>query len=43
MTVGILVRDRFGQDIFGTNTFHYDMKVDFEKENEYISVPFVCL
>lgn len=36
MTVGILVRDRFGQDIFGTNTFHYDMKVDFEKENEYI-------
>ncbi len=36
MTVGILVRDRFGQDIFGTNTFHYDMKVDFEKQNEYI-------
>lgn len=36
MTVGILLRDRFGQDIFGTNTFHYDMKIDFKKDKEYL-------
>lgn len=36
MTVGILLRDRFGQDIFGTNTFHYDMKIDFEKDKQYL-------
>jgi lipopolysaccharide transport system ATP-binding protein len=27
VTVGILIRDRFGQDIFGTNTHHLNMPV----------------
>lgn len=36
MTVGIMIRDKFGQDIFGTNTFHYKLKLDFKKNKEYI-------
>jgi len=36
MTIGILIRDRFGQDIFGTNTFFQEMKIDFEKEKKYV-------
>lgn len=28
--VGILIRDRFGQDIFGTNTYHHGMKLAAE-------------
>ena len=27
VTVGILIRDRFGQDIFGTNTYHLNVPV----------------
>jgi len=27
LTVGILIRDRFGQDIFGTNTYHLDVPI----------------
>ena len=27
ITVGILIRDKFGQDIFGTNTFHLKVPV----------------
>lgn len=29
MTVGILIRDRFAQDIFGTNTYYLQKKIDF--------------
>ncbi|WP_434580932.1 ABC transporter ATP-binding protein [Sulfurimonas sp. NW15] len=36
MTIGIIIRDRFGQDIFGTNTFFHNMTIDFEKEKKYI-------
>ncbi len=36
MTVGIMIRDRFGQDIFGTNTFYHNIDIDFKKDSEYI-------
>lgn len=36
MTVGIMIRDRFGQDIFGTNTFHHKLNIDFKAGREYI-------
>ncbi len=36
MTVGIMIRDKFGQDIFGTNTFHHKLAVDFKKDLDYI-------
>lgn len=36
MTVGIMIRDKFGQDIFGTNTFHHKLTLDFEKNSSYI-------
>jgi len=36
MTIGIMIRDRFGQDIFGTNSFHHNLKIDFKKNREYI-------
>jgi len=26
MTIGIIVRDRFGQDIFGTNSKHHNLE-----------------
>lgn len=35
MTVGILIRDRFGQDIFGTNTYHHKVNIDFEAQKSY--------
>jgi len=36
MTVGIMIRDKFGQDIFGTNSFHKKVEINFEKEKSYI-------
>lgn len=36
VTIGILIRDKFGQDIFGTNTYHYKMNIDFEANKKYI-------
>jgi lipopolysaccharide transport system ATP-binding protein len=36
MTIGILIRDKFGQDIFGTNTFHHNLKIDFKADHSYI-------
>ena len=35
VTVGILIRDRFGQDIFGTNTYHLNKEVFFKAGKEY--------
>lgn len=35
MTVGIMIRDKFGQDIFGTNTFHHKLNIDFEQHEQY--------
>ncbi|RKQ60614.1 lipopolysaccharide transport system ATP-binding protein [Thermovibrio guaymasensis] len=34
-TVGILIRDKFGQDIFGTNTFHLKKKIRLKKGKKY--------
>jgi len=31
VTVGILIRDKFGQDIFGTNSYHHSVKVDLHR------------
>jgi lipopolysaccharide transport system ATP-binding protein len=36
MTIGIVIRDKFGQDIFGTNSFHHHLNIDFEKDNDYL-------
>ncbi|MFW5735083.1 MAG: ABC transporter ATP-binding protein [Oceanidesulfovibrio sp.] len=33
-TVGILIRDRYGQDIFGTNSFHLKVPVEGRKGRE---------
>ncbi len=35
ITVGILIRDRFGQDIFGTNTHYHKIKVGIQKDRSY--------
>jgi lipopolysaccharide transport system ATP-binding protein len=35
-TVGILIRDRFGQDIFGTNTFYLNKKIEFKRDKKYL-------
>ena len=34
LTVGILIRDRFGQDIFGTNTYHLNIPISLAKGKE---------
>lgn len=36
MTVGIMIKDKFGQDIFGVNTFYHQKTINFEKDNKYI-------
>ncbi|SFO87862.1 ABC transporter ATP-binding protein [Hydrogenimonas thermophila] len=36
VTVGIMIRDKFGQDIFGTNTFYHNMKIDFKANKSYL-------
>jgi lipopolysaccharide transport system ATP-binding protein len=35
MTVGIMIRDKFGQDIFGTNSFYHNKKISFFKDKLY--------
>ena len=32
LTVGILIRDKYGQDIFGTNTYHHAVAVDLKRK-----------
>jgi lipopolysaccharide transport system ATP-binding protein len=39
VTFGILIKDRLGNDIFGTNTYHLNKKISI-KENEKISIKF---
>ena len=34
-TVGILIRDRYGQDIFGTNTYHHKLGLNLEDHKAY--------
>lgn len=36
MTVGIMLRDKYGQDIFGTNTYHHKLNIDFEAQHKYV-------
>lgn len=31
LTVGIIIRDKYGQDIFGTNTFHHAVAVNLKR------------
>lgn len=40
VTVGILMRDRFGQDIFGTNTFNLTIPIGLQ-EGEIIQVKYI--
>lgn len=35
MSVGILIKDKFGQNIFGTNTSHYNLPLNLEKNRSY--------
>jgi lipopolysaccharide transport system ATP-binding protein len=36
VTIGIIIRDRFGQDVFGTNTFHYpELRIPLIKDTPY--------
>lgn len=35
MTVGIMIRDKYGQDIYGTNTYHQKININFYKDNKY--------
>lgn len=36
MTIGIIIRDKFGQDIFGTNTYYSKLDIEFKAEQKYI-------
>ena len=36
MTVGIHIQDKFGQNIFGTNTFIHNKKLTFKKDKTYL-------
>jgi len=36
VVVGILIRDRFGQDIFGTNSYHLQKPISLKKEQKII-------
>lgn len=36
VTLGILIRDRFGQDIFGTNTYHLNIQIPFHAEEKKV-------
>ena len=36
MTIGLVIRDKFGQDIFGTNSFYHQINIDFEANNSYL-------
>ena len=36
MTIGIMIKDRFGQDLFGTSTYHHNLDISFEVDKEYV-------
>ena len=38
MTIGIMIRDKFGQDIFGTNTFHHQIIINFRANQDYCCI-----
>jgi len=35
ITIGLMIKDRFGQDVFGTNTFHLGHTIKVKKEQSY--------
>ena len=35
MTIGIMIRDKFGQDLFGTNSYHHKLNISFKENKEY--------
>lgn len=35
VTVGILIRDKYGQDIFGTNTYHHKLELNLQRDRAY--------
>ena len=41
VTVGILIRDRFGQDVFGTNSFHYRTPISMQKDDIFLVEYFI--
>lgn len=36
ITIGIAIRDKYGQDIFGTNTYHHHIVTKLQIEREYV-------
>jgi len=36
LTVGILIRDRFGQDIFGTNTYYLKLPIELKNQQKCV-------
>ena len=38
LTIGIHIRDKFSQDIYGTNTFYQNKKVTLKENNSYICI-----
>jgi len=36
MTIGVMIKDKFGQDIFGTNTFYHKLHISFQAEKNYL-------
>lgn len=42
-TLGFMIKDRFGQEVFGTNTYLLDKKLVSENQQEYIAtIDFTC-
>lgn len=35
ITIGILIRDKYGQDIFGTNTYHHKLEFNLHRDRAY--------
>lgn len=36
ITIGIMIRDKYGQDIFGTNTYYNDIEISSGEERKYV-------
>lgn len=43
LTIGIHIRDKFGQNIFGTNTYYQEKIISVEKDKNYICTYFIKL
>jgi len=38
MTIGFIIKDKFGQDIYGTNTFYHEKNVNFKANQNYTCI-----